>query len=117
MLCIVMASIGIYGVLSYLVSQRTREIGVRLAVGADRRDIVRLIVRQGMTLVLGGIAVGLVGGLGVTRVAQGQFYEVGAADPLSFAGAALLLVAIGWCACHAPARRAAATDPMVCLRD
>ncbi len=116
-IAVVMASIGVYGVLSYLVSQRTREIGVRLAVGADRRDIVRLIVRQGMTLVLGGIAVGLVGGLGVTRVAQGQLYEVGAVDPLSFAGAALLLAAIGWCACHAPARRAAATDPMVCLRD
>ena len=116
-IAVVMASIGVYGVLSYLVSQRTRELGVRLAVGADRRDIVRLIVRQGMTLVLGGIAVGLVGGLGVTQVAQGQLYEVGAVDPLSFAGAALLLAAIGWCACHAPARRAAATDPIVCLRD
>ena len=112
-----LAAIGVYGVLSNVVSERTREIGVRMAVGASRGDVIWLVVRQGMTLALAGVLFGLVGSFAVTRIVRGQLYEVTATEPLSLAGIALLLATIGWCASYVPARRAAGTDPMVSLRD
>ena len=112
-----LAAIGVYGVLSNVVSERTREIGVRMAVGASRGDVIWLVVRQGMTLALAGVLFGLVGSFVVTRVVRGQLYEVTTTEPLSLAGIALLLAAIGWCASYAPARRAAGTDPLVSLRE
>ncbi|MBQ01736.1 MAG: hypothetical protein CL477_13770 [Acidobacteria bacterium] len=116
-IAVLLAATRVYEVLSYFVSQRTREIGLRIAIGAEHRDIVRLIVRQGMMMTAGGIGVGLVGAFAVTRVARRQLYEVSATDPVSFAGVALLLAVVGWFASYAPARRAAALDPSVLLRE
>ena len=112
-----LAATGLYGVVSYGVVHRTREIGLRLALGAQRRDVVRLVIGQGMMVILIGIAFGLAGAFAVTRVARRQIYEVSATDPVSFAVAVAFLVAVGWCASYAPARRAAAVDPMVALRE
>jgi ABC-type antimicrobial peptide transport system permease subunit len=107
----------VYGVLSYLVSQRRREIGVRMALGADRQDVVWLIVWQGMALVLGGVGLGLAGAFAATRLIRRQLYEVSATDPVSFAGVALLLASVGLVASYAPAYRAAGVDPIASLRD
>ena len=111
-----LAAVGVYGVLSYLVSQRTREIGIRMALGADRGNILRLVVREGLGLVIGGVVIGLAGAFAATRVIRGQLFEVSATDPASFAGVALLLVGVGLVASCVPAARAAAVDPMVSLR-
>jgi predicted permease len=116
-IAMLLAAVGVYGVLSYLVSQRTREIGVRMALGADRRDVVRLIVWQGMALVLGGVGLGLAGAFAATRIIRRQLYEVSATDPVSFAGVALLLASVGLVASYAPAYRAAGVDPIASLRD
>jgi predicted permease len=116
-IAMLLAAVGVYGVLSYLVSQRTREIGVRLALGAERRHVVRLIVWQGMALVLAGVALGLAGAFAATRIIRRQLYEVSATDPVSFAGVALVLAGVGLVASYAPAYRAAALDPIASLRD
>lgn len=116
-IAMLLAAVGVYGVLSYLVSQRTREIGVRMALGADRQDVVRLIVWQGMALVLGGVGLGLAGAFAATRIIRRQLYEVSATDPVSFAGVALLLASVGRVASYAPAYRAAGVDPIASLRD
>jgi putative ABC transport system permease protein len=108
---------GVYGVLSYFVSQRTHEIGVRAALGADRRTLVRLFVRQGLTMTLAGIGLGVVGALGLARVVRGQLHDVAATDPGSLAGVAVLLIGIGFLATYIPARRAAAVDPLIAIRD
>ena len=113
---LLLAAIGIYGVMSYMVATRTHEIGVRLALGAERSDIVAMVLRQGLRLALAGAAVGTVAAIAVARAMSGLLYGVRASDPLTFAGVALLLVGIGALACWLPARRAVRIDPMVALR-
>jgi putative ABC transport system permease protein len=113
---LLLAGMGIYGVISYIVSERTREIGIRLALGAQSRNILRMVVRQGLGLALAGAAVGLVGALIVSHLMAGLLYGVRPTDPFTFAGVALLLIAVALLACYIPARRAIRVDPLVALR-
>lgn len=115
-LALVLAAIGIYGVLSFGVSQRTHEIGIRLALGAHPREILRLIVRQGLQLVVVGLILGIVASLALTRFMSSLLFEVRATDPLTFVAVAVLLALVALLACYVPARRAMRTDPMVALR-
>jgi ABC-type antimicrobial peptide transport system permease subunit len=111
-----LASIGVYGVLSYSVSQRVQEIGVRMALGAERRNVLGLIVGQGLRLAAVGIVLGLAGAFGVTRVIGTLLYNVTATDPVSFASVAGFLALVAALASYVPARRAMAVDPIVALR-
>jgi putative ABC transport system permease protein len=115
-LALALAGVGIYGVISYVVAQRTREVGIRLALGAQPADVLRLLIRHGMALVLLGVALGLIGAFALTRVMTGLLFGVAANDPLTFAGAALLLSSIALLACYLPARKATRVDPLVALR-
>ena len=113
---LVLAMVGIYGLMNYSVAQRTHEIGVRLALGAQTRDVLRMVVREGISLALMGIAVGLVGASWLTKTMSSLLFGVSATDPLTFACVTLILIAPGSLACYLPARRAAKVDPIEALR-
>jgi predicted permease len=115
-LALILASIGIYGVLAYSVAQRTSEIGLRMALGAQPRQVLGLVLRQGMLLAIIGAVVGVVVALPVARLASGLLYGVSATDPLTYAGITLLLMGVALMACYLPARRATRIDPLVALR-
>ena len=115
-LAVAMSCVGIFGVTSYLVGERTREIGVRMALGARRGDVLRLVVGQGARMVLLGVFIGVAAALALTRLMSNQLYGVGARDPLTFIGVAVILLFVAVFACYIPARRATMIDPIVALR-
>jgi ABC-type antimicrobial peptide transport system permease subunit len=111
-----LGSVGIYGVISYVVSQRTREIGVRMALGAEQRDVSRMVLKQASLLAGGGVVIGLAGAMGLTRLMSSLLFGVSPMDPVTFGSVAVGLAAVALVASYVPARRAAKVDPVVALR-
>jgi len=115
-LALILAGVGVYGVLSYSVSQQTREIGIRMSLGAQRQQVMRLVIGQGMKLAGAGLALGLIAAFALARVLTSLLFGVSAHDPVTFAVVPLGLVAVSVLACYVPARRAIGVDPVIALR-
>jgi putative ABC transport system permease protein len=112
---LILAVVGVYGVVSYSASQRTQEIGIRLALGAQPGQILRMVLRQGLTIVAVGVALGMLGAAGISRLVGGLLVGVGGTDPLTYFGASLVLAMVAMSACYIPARRVTKVDPMTAL--
>ena len=115
-LALVLAAIGIYGVMAYSVALRTQEIGIRMALGAQRQDVLRLVLGQGARIAFFGVAIGLAAAAALARLLSSLLFAVGASDPLTFAAVAVVLIAVALLACYIPARRALRVDPIIALR-
>jgi ABC-type antimicrobial peptide transport system permease subunit len=116
LLALLLASVGLYGVMAWMVGRRTREVGIRIALGAQAVDVLSLVIRQGMLLTVIGIGIGLIAAFAGTRVIRTQLYQVSPTDPLTFVLIAAVLAAVSLLACYIPARRATKVDPLVALR-